>query len=467
MKARTKIQLITTAFALTTALGFSAAIFWELIEEPIRLIDREIYEVKEQLLDITSNFTEIAKKEPLLLAPHQFDRYGISVFSADNTLVMRTDLADKVKFQFRPEDNYFFKTAMVNVTDLHLSDADRDEIESFSQGKIFFRVYNTSIMTGNTQFNILISRPIPILVHEVKELLSSTLFSLAICFIIVPIIGLILAKKLLKPIAAINEQIDEITSTSLNKRIPVNSNKDELQVLAKSLNKMFDRLQFSFDRQREFIGNASHDLKSPLTALMLGLEGLTSKDLPAHIRISLEKHLHTTRRISRLVYNLLELSRLEQHESFNVSEINLKMLITNLLKEFDELLLVNKIAVTTQLEKIQIHADQEKISRVIINLLDNAIKHNLPTNGKINITLTREKKWAKLEISNTGKLIPEESLPHVFDQFYRVEKSRSTEFGGSGLGLTIVKHIVELHQGHISAHNSQSGEIVFNVHLPF
>lgn len=466
MKARTKILLVTTAFALTTAIGFSVAIFWELIEQPFRLVDRELYEVKEQLSDLTTDLQNVRGGEPIVLSSPPFNKYGIHVFSADNRLMLRTKLADKVNFPFRPQDNYYFKTAILNMADLPLTEADKEEIDSFSRSKIYFRVYNTSIKTPAGSFNILISRPIPVLVHEIKELLTSTLLSLAVCFVVVPVIGFFLASRILKPITVINKQIEEITSTSLNKRLPVGGSKDELQVLSTSLNRMFDRLEFSFQRQKEFIGNASHDLKSPLTSLMLGLEKLTSEDLPDDIQSSIERHLNTTRRVSRLVHNLLELSRLEQHESFHISDVNLRSTTENLLQEFEELLAARKIEVTAQLEQVTIHADQEKISRVIINLLDNAIKYNLPSGGKIAISLNKEKEWVILVITNTGTPIPEDSLPHVFDQFYRVEKSRSTEFGGSGLGLTIVQHIVELHGGHITAENSLSREIVFTVYFP-
>ncbi len=466
MTARTKIQLITTVFAIATALVFSAGIFWELIEQPIRLIDRELYEVKEQLTGLISGLSGARGEEPILLTTLPYDKYGIDVFSPDNRSIVRTRLAEKVRFQFRPNDTYYFRTTAVDVEDLLMTEADREELDDFSGNNIYFRVYNSTIVKGDARFNVLISRPIPVLVHEIKDLLTSILISLAICCLTVPFVGWLLARRILRPLTEINKQIEEITGTSLHKRIPVSGSRDELQVLSESLNDMFDRLEFSFDRQREFIGNASHELKSPLTSLRLGLENLLSEDLPGHIQLSIEKHLNTTRRVSRLVHNLLELSRLEQHESFKLVEVDLESTIIDLLEEFNELLEARGITVTERLESVRISADQEKISQVIINLLDNAVKYNLPEHGQIDITLTREKHWAILEISNTGKKIPENSLPLVFDQFYRVEKSRSSEFGGSGLGLTIVRHIVELHRGHITVHNSPAAEVVFRVHLP-
>ena len=154
------------------------------------------------------------------------------------------------------------------------------------------------------------------MIHEIRELVTGLLYSLAICLLVVPIVGFFIANRILKPITVINRQIKEITSSSLHQRIPVGKNRDELQLLSESLNQMFDRLEFSFDRQKEFIGNASHDLKSPLTILMLSQEKLLSEELPEHVEAALVKQLNSTRRVSRLVSNLLELSRLEQRNNF-------------------------------------------------------------------------------------------------------------------------------------------------------
>lgn len=466
MRARTKIQLITTVFAIATALGFSTAILWSLIEQPIRLIDRELYEVEEQLSDLLSVTPSRSSAGQIILPSQQFREYAISIEAPDNILLWKTSLADRVNFQFRQNDSHYFQTFTVKMEDLYLNEADRKEIDHFSEQKVVFRVYNTSISTKERDLKIFISRPIPVLVDEIKELLMTGFLSLAICSILVFVAGYFLANRILGPLVSINEQIEEITSTSLHKRIPISGNQDELHALSASLNQMFDRLEFSFTRQKAFISNASHDLKSPLTSLRLGLEKLVSENLSEHHHSIVMKQLNTTRRVSRLVYNLLEISRLEQQESFNVVDVDLKTTIATLLNEFEELFVAQDITVTLDLDEIKIRADPEKISRIIINLLDNAIKYNLPSDGKIDIQLKKNKQLAEIIFANTGPLIPEDSLQYLFDQFYRVEKSRSLEYGGSGLGLTIVKHIVELHRGQITVHNSSSGSIVFTVILP-
>lgn len=466
MKARTKILLLITLFAIVTALGFSIAILWEFYEQPVRLIDRELYEITEQLSDQISNPHSGGSTSIASLSPHPYQQFAISIFSDDGEIFWQTSMARKVDFSFRANDNYYYASAVVDKDVLNLSEADKNEIRDFTRQRVFFRIYNTQLAVNGTQLKVIVARPIPVLIHEIKELLKGLLYSFGICLLVVPIVGFFIANRILQPIAVINQQIKEITGKSLHKRIPVGKNKDELQLLAMSLNQMFDRLEFSFERQKEFIGNASHDLKSPLTILMLSQEKLLSEELPELVRSALEKQLNTTRRVSRLVHNLLEISRLEQQDSFNETDVQLDDTLASLLEEFEELLAERNIAVNLHCENISIRADREKIARVVINLLDNAIKYNLRTGGRIDITLKKQREWAVIEMSNTGKIIPEDSLQYVFNQFYRVEKSRSSEYGGSGLGLTIVKHIVELHKGRITVHNSSAGRVVFTVYLP-
>jgi len=466
MKARTKILLLITIFAIVTALCFSIVILWEFYEQPVRIIDRELYEITEQLQDIIPDPHLGGSGKIASFSSHLYRQFAVAVFSDEKNLSWKTPLAEKVDFQFRADGRYYYDSAVVGRNDLALNQHDRNEIRDFSGQRILFRVYNTIITVKGARLKVIVARPIPVLIHEIRELVTGLLYSLAICLLVVPIVGFFIANRILKPITVINRQIKEITSSSLHQRIPVGKNRDELQLLSESLNQMFDRLEFSFDRQKEFIGNASHDLKSPLTILMLSQEKLLSEALPEHVEAALVKQLNTTRRVSRLVYNLLELSRLEQQDSFNETEVQLDATITNLLDEFEELIAERNIEVSLHCESVRIQGDQEKIARVIINLLDNAIKYNSQTGGQIDISLVKQKEWAVIEIANTGSSIPEESLPHLFDQFYRVEKSRSSEYGGSGLGLTIVKHIVELHKGQITVHNSPAGKIVFTIHLP-
>jgi signal transduction histidine kinase len=228
---------------------------------------------------------------------------------------------------------------------------------------------------------------------------------------------------------------------------------------------MFDRLQYSFSRQKEFIGNAAHELKSPLTVLMLGHEEMLAGNPSDPIRQELEKQLNTLRRLSKLVRNLLDISRLEQEESCTRKPVKLDLLIFQVLEDYSELLKAQNIIVKTDIEECLVSGDSEKILRLLINLLDNAIKYNHAANGIIRITARMSKGHIVMTIANTGREIPAEDLPHIFEQFYRFEKSRSLSFGGSGLGLTIAQKIIDLHDGTIEV-ESNDGWTIFTILLP-
>lgn len=166
-----------------------------------------------------------------------------------------------------------------------MAEEDKEDLDEIAGKTVWFRVFSNIDKVDNTTYTILIARPIPILAQDIRELLFHLFFWLLLCTISVVTLSYSLAGKILKPIQRINHLIKEINDVSLDKRIPVGENLDELNTLSLSLNSMFDRLQYSFNRQKEFIGNASHELKSPLTILMLGHEKILSEPITEIARV--------------------------------------------------------------------------------------------------------------------------------------------------------------------------------------
>ena len=272
----------------------------------------------------------------------------------------------------------------------------------------------------------------------------STLLLLGISYFIAGII--------LKPIGTINDLTRDINEKSLDRRIPVGTGRDEFNELARTINRMFDRLQHSFARQKRFLSDASHDLKTPLTMLRLSIDEILSQnqeDLPDFLRESLLRQNVQVLRMERLVKNLLDLSSLEILESIKTEDLNLTKLIETLLEDYRLLADTRNIRVKAQIPKdVTINGDPEKMNRALSNILDNAVKYNCD-GGEIHLNLERNDKTVRLGVSNTGPGIPEHEIDRVFEQFYRVEGSRSSQYGGSGLGLAIVKRIIELHGGSV------------------
>jgi len=465
MKARTKITVWTSLFTLVVAITFSAFVMYELIEQPLRLIDRDIRDINDLAIQNISldNSTSPA---PDKVTQHLFDRYWIKVVDDQKRIVLKTPMTEHVEIPSRIDDNFYFEKKHIALEHLWIAAEDRDELGDIDEKEVPFRVFQEVRHVNNTTYNLLTAKPIPILEIEMRELILEILLWVVLCTIFVVIASYYLSGNILKPLSKINALIKEINDTSLSKRLPVGKNVDELHTLAVTLNNMFDRLQFSFDHQKEYIGNASHELKTPLTVLMLGSEKILQEDLSTSVRGMVNRQLDTLRRLSKMVRNLLEISRLKQHESFVKEHIDLKPLVLHIIEEFEDILMSKNIRLHSDIETAIFSGDHEKILQMLINLLDNAIKYNLPSNGEIWISVRHEDDEVIFSISNTGTTIPAESLGKLFEQFYRVEKSRSTMFGGAGLGLAIVQQIVDLHQASIVVTSDSTGMSRFTVNFP-
>lgn len=246
--------------------------------------------------------------------------------------------------------------------------------------------------------------------------------------------------------------------------------------LARTINQMSRQLEASLEEERmavqtknELITNVSHDLRTPLTSV-IGYLRLIEEDrykdeveLRYYVNIAYEKSL----RLGRMVNDLFEYTRMSHGDfKLQLADINLVELLGQLTAEFSLTLREEKMELQLHLtdESMIISADGDKLMRVFENLMANAMKYG--RQGKwIDIELKRERSVAVVRVINYGPPIPSTDLPHIFDRFYRVEKSRSDETGGTGLGLAIAKNIIEKHGGTIGT-KSDSKETVFEVRLP-
>ena len=465
MKARTKITIWTSSFTLLVAIAFSFFSLREIAEQPLKLIDGDLQDIRDIVIQRISAQSSTSQSAEIL-SQYPFARYYIKVVDADKRVRMQSAMTTHVDLPLPSEDRFSFVQMDMGLEFLDISEEDRQELAESQQKEVPFRVLREQKEIDGQSYIFFIARPVPIFKLEMNELITGSLVGAGIATILVIIASYSLSGGILKPLSRINALIKEISEVSLDKRLPVGKNRDELHTLSESLNKMFDRLQFSFDRQKEYIGSASHELKTPLTVLMLGHEKLLQEELSEKARNTIEKQLDTLHRLNKMVRNLLEISRLEQLESFTAEAVDLKPLILHVVEEFEDILASRDITVHTALEQSVIWGDREKLLQMLINLLDNAIKYNLPSAGQIWITTRPELDMVEFSIANTGKIIPKESLEKIFEQFYRVEQSRALQFGGAGLGLAIVQQIVILHRGSIVAMHKSTEVNEFLVQLP-
>ena len=234
-------------------------------------------------------------------------------------------------------------------------------------------------------------------------------------------------------------------------------------------NKSIKPIKEAFDKQKQFIADASHELKTPLTIIKTNTSlVLSNPDDTIKNQTKWINYINSqTDRMSKLIDEMLSLAKLDaQKSNLNLTSINVSKILENIMLMFDAIIYENNINVETNITKdIFINGDKENIKKLFSILMDNAIKHINP-NGKLSINLFTDKNKVKIIIKNTGKGIAQENLERIFDRYYRADNSRVRETGGYGLGLAIAKSIVKEHKGKIYAQSTLNKDTSFIVELP-
>jgi heavy metal sensor kinase len=279
--------------------------------------------------------------------------------------------------------------------------------------------------------------------------------------------GIFLARRALKPVDRIAQTAQEIEEGDLSRRINVNT-KDELGRLAGTLNRMIGRLERAFQRQKQFTGDASHELRAPLAVIEAESSLALQTEKPASdYRQSLETISKEAKQMSSLIDQMLILARADAgKEQLNFTQVDLGKLINDLGTDIE--ILSQEKGLSCQLghtEDLVVKGDEARLRGLLMNLLDNAVRYT-PSPGLVSVSVRREGKMAVVAITDTGVGIPAEDIPLIFERFYRVDKSRSRAEGGSGLGLAICRHIAEVHGGEIEVESRVGVGSTFSVWLP-
>lgn len=270
----------------------------------------------------------------------------------------------------------------------------------------------------------------------------------------------------LRPIREFSDKIEEVQAQNLaDSRIEENKVK-ELNQLSVSYNKMLERLSDAFEIQRQFTANAAHELRTPLSLMQVQLDLYNSTRHPDNDADTLQTIKMVTEqngRLSKMVKTLLDMSELQTVGRDD--EIMVDALVDEVLADLDPLAQEKNIKLTGKCKNITMVGSDILIYRLVYNLVENAIKYN-HSGGQVTVTAYRKEKHVYLSVEDTGNGIPEELRERVFEPFFRVDKSRSRELGGVGLGLALVREIVRVHDGSITVKSNPSGgtilEVIFN-----
>src|SRR5262245_28683427 len=308
--------------------------------------------------------------------------------------------------------------------------------------------------------------------HEIESALHGLLLAIAIGLPVVVIIavagGYLLMRRALRPVDEITRSAERITSRNLGERLPAAETGDELERLSVGLNRMIARLDESFQHIHRFSADASHELRTPLTILRGELEAaVQQRQITQELRETLGSALEETERLSRIVESLMAIARLDAGEARVESALFDLAELTSGTTEQMRLLAEDKnVGLLCEAEQtVRVEGDRARLKQVIVNLVDNAIKYT-PTGGLVGVKVWASDGHAMLEVSDNGVGIPPEALSHIFERFYRVDKARSRQMGGAGLGLSIIKAIVTAHGGQVRVESVEGKGSCFLVELP-
>jgi heavy metal sensor kinase len=293
----------------------------------------------------------------------------------------------------------------------------------------------------------------------------------AVALLVAGVSGWLLARRSLAPLAAMATTTRRITAENLEERVPVQNPRNELGQLATSFNELLSRLGTSFSQQRQFMTDASHELRTPLTVMRTAAQVVLQKSERAEseYRDALSTIERQMQRLGRIVNDMFTLAR---SDSGAIVLQSAEMYLDEVLTEATQTVSVLASRKDVRIEmpaqqEAPYRGDEGLLRQMFINLLDNAVKYT-PEGGVVRILLERMESEYVVMISDTGMGIPAEAQPHVFDRFFRADKSRTqtVDGNGAGLGLSIARVIAELHEGQLELERSDSKGSTFSVSLP-
>ena len=291
-----------------------------------------------------------------------------------------------------------------------------------------------------------------------KSLLISSILSL-----LGGVITYFISGRALKPLSDFSNKIEEVQAQNLSdSRIEENKVK-ELNQLSVSYNKMLDRLSAAFEVQRQFTANAAHELRTPLALMQVQLDAYNSTEHPdndASATQTIQMVTEQNERLTKMVKTLLDMSELQTIARDET--IDLDALIEEVLVDLEPLAQEKNITLTNQCNEVKLLGSDILIYRLVYNLVENAIKYNR-INGSVTVKAFTKDQHIYLTVADTGNGIPKDLRERVFEPFFRLDKSRSRELGGVGLGLALVHEIVRVHDGTIQVKDNPTGGTIFEV----
>lgn len=297
--------------------------------------------------------------------------------------------------------------------------------------------------------------------YKKSSLLFSTLLSL-----LGGVITFFISGHALKPLYDFSKKIEEVQAQNLSDSRIEENKFSELNQLSVSYNKMLERLSEAFKLQRQFTANAAHELRTPLAVMQLQIDLYNSSKHPDNdtsAQQTISMITEQTERLSKMVRTLLDMSELQTIA--RDEEIAIAALVEEVLADLEPLAQEKGINLIEKCDNVLLMGSDILIYRLVYNLVENAIKYNF-SGGTVTVTATQQNSQLHLTVEDTGNGISEELKERIFEPFFRLDKSRSRELGGVGLGLALVREIVRVHNGSILVKNNANSGTTFEVIFP-
>ncbi|MEJ2667139.1 MAG: HAMP domain-containing sensor histidine kinase [Deinococcales bacterium] len=300
--------------------------------------------------------------------------------------------------------------------------------------------------------------------HTLDQLARNLILTVLLAFLASGAGVWLLSSRALEPLKRVTAAAARVSGRDLSQRVPTPRSRDEMREMAVTINHMLDRLQESFETQRRFTADASHELRTPVTAIVGHANYLLRRTHPSPTQSdSLTVIRREAERMAKLVNDLLELARADAGFSIQLEPMNLIEVLEAVHMEVAPVAGDAVIELDSPTPVLEVLGDSGRLKQVVLNLLHNAVNAGAK---HIFINVTRDKQELKLEVLDDGPGIPPDAIPHLFDRFYRVDGARTGRGNGSGLGLAIVRWIVQQHGGTVEVESKVGEGTVFTVTLP-
>lgn len=456
LKFKNRIALFNTlAVAITTAMVF-AVIYLVVNITAYNHLDDDILTEKEEVSSnlFWKNDSIIINKMP------EWDEAEHKNVEVSPTFLQIVDINGKViyhsanllkdTFPYNPHNKKdFFYTGVISGQKIRLGQFPilNDSGKLIGQLTIAVSQEESFIILNNLIWVLLISFPIVLLIQFIASSLA--------------------ASKAIKPVHQLIQTTSGISQSNLSTRLPLPDHKDELYNLTETINELLARIETSLQQQKQFTSDASHEIRTPLSAIRGTLEVLIRKQRdPIHYEEKIDGVIAQVDRLDALLDQLLQLARIESgFTSIKKETVNLSSILYILTERWSETARLNKININLNItERAVVTCDKLYLELILDNLVSNAIKYG-NENGNVLIIWNEDTKT--LSVTDDGQGISEEDLPHIFDRFYRVDESRSSEIKGNGLGLSIVKELADIQQITLKANSKPGSGSTFTLKFPY